>query len=177
MQLTATGVTLPNNDWKIQSFKEYKMMSEETMAFSAVLVHIPTKVKFTLKNDGHGGSSFRQRYDADRDKYIPVEKAWEEFVLACRPALQATVAHEESYADLYDNMEFYGLEDSVISLFTEEMAYRKDLAKADVKACVRNETHGPNEFDIYNVSPETLKTTGKVQGVYWDKKAENWLPL
>jgi hypothetical protein len=177
MQLTATGITLPNNDWKIQSFKEIKSMSEETMCFTAVLVHLPSKVKFSIHNDGHGGSNFMTRVGTDATKYRAVEAEWKKFVEDCRPALAATVAHEEEYSDLYDTMDGYMLEDSVISLFAEEAAVRKALSKADVKACVRTSEDGPGEFGIYSVSPEVLKRSGKVKGEYWDKALENWVAL
>jgi len=177
MQLNATEITLPNDDWKIQSFKEVKSLSEETMYFSAVLVHVPSKAKFSIQNDGHGGSNFMNRAELNPAKYAVADKAWKEFVEACRPALKATVAHEEDFADLYDNIDFHMLEDAVISLFAEEASFRKALAKADVKACVRQPQHVPGEFVMYNVSPDVLKRSGKVQGKYWDKAVENWVSL
>lgn len=177
MQLTATGITLPNNDWKIQSFKEVKSMSEETMCFTAVLVHLPSKLKFTLRNDGHGGSTFMQRYSADAAKYATVEQEWKAFVEACRPALKATVADEPQFADLYDEMDSYLMEDSVLSMFAEEAAVRKALSKSETNACVRTPEDAAGEFGIYSVSPEVLKRSGKVKGEYWDKATENWVAL
>lgn len=177
MQLTATEITLPNDEWKIQSFKEVKSLSEETMCFSAILVHVPTKAKFTLRNDGHGGSSFMNRYDYTKpESYVVAEKAWAEFVEACRPVLQDTIKDEgELYGDLYLTADFHLLEDSVINLFTEEASVRKSLTKSVTNACVRYNDYPVGEFEIYNVSPEVLKKSGKNFGKYWDRALDNWV--
>lgn len=177
MQLTATRITLPTNDWKIQSFKEMQALSEETLCFSATLVHVPTKAKFTLRNDGHGGSSFMQRAGVEREPFVVAEKAWDEFVEACRPVLRESVAHEPQFADLYDDLSVGLLQDAVIDLFVSEASVRKQLSKAATRACVREPEQGPGEFYIYNVAPEVLKRQGTVKGEYWDKAADNWVAL
>lgn len=172
--LPITGIELPNGDWTLQNFKENRAFSEETVCFTATLVHLPTKYKFHVRNDGRGGAHFIDG-DYSNPKHREVQAIWEQFVHDCLPALQASVADSphEWARDLYQNHSSMD-EESVVDLLVTEAAAQKDLSRK--RGLIVRTPKSNDTFDIYsNATPEML--AGKVQGEYWDKKAKNWVAL
>ncbi|MBC9704878.1 MAG: hypothetical protein H9W81_07860 [Enterococcus sp.] len=173
MLLPVTNVELPSDEWKIQGYKENKDFSEETICYKATLTHLPTKVKFYISNEGHGGSDMM-----DWDHRLPKAKeaydAWKKFVKDCAPVLQASVndSTEEWMRGLYDDADNID-HDSVIGLFVEEAANQQMLSRKRGTVVRTEPTSGA--FKIYKHTPEVLM--GRVQGEYWDKATKNWVSL
>lgn len=173
MTLPLTNVVLPSDEWKMQSFMENKAFSYETTCYKAVLVHLPTKFKFYVSNEGHGGSDMMDWDHRDPNAKEALD-AWKQFVKDCIPVLQASVADEEEewIRNLYDNTET--VEDgSILAFFVEELINQKSLSRK--RGTVVRKDPNSDIFDIYNGTPEQLK--GRIVGEYWDKKAKNWVSL
>lgn len=171
MLLPVTNLELPSDEWEMRNFKESKAFSEETMCFTAVLVHLPTKVKVEISNDGNGGAD-KMFWDQRQPKLAEALAAWEQFKTDCQPVLQASVANEpqEWLRTLYDN---YVSEECVVGLFTNELSNQKMLS-ASRATMVRKDANDV-EFRKYKFTPEEL--VGHVQGEYWDKKTKSWVAL
>lgn len=173
MTLPITNVVLPSDEWKMQSFKENKSFSEETVCYKAVLVHLPTKFKFYVSNEGHGGSDMMDwdRRDPNAQKALA---AWKQFVKDCIPMLQESVndSDEEWLRGLYDNVET--VEDgTILGYFVDELSNQQTLSRKR-GTVVRTDPNSDN-FSIYNRTPEQLM--GRIAGEYWDKKTKNWVAL
>lgn len=177
MLLPVTDITLPSADFQLRKFKEAKNMSEETMAFTAELVHVPTKYVFYVKNDGRGGCHF---YDGDHTHkgHAQAQNAWLDFCEASLPALKDSNAKNapDFMQDFYDKVEPADMRDrpdEVLDLFLIEAATQGDLSRK--RGTVVRKQASDQEFSIYKAKPEELK--GRVQGEYWDKASKNWIAL
>ena len=172
--LPITDIELPSDEWKMQSFKENRAFSEETTCFTAVLVHLPTKYKMHVRNDGRGGAHYIDG-DYQHPKHREVQAKWNEFVADCLPALQASVANSpyEWQRGLYDSPSSMD-EESVINLFVEEMQNQGDLSRK--RGVIVRTPDSRDAFSHYSkATPEMLM--GKVVGEFWDKKTKNWVSL
>lgn len=173
--LPITEITLPSDEWAMQSFKENKSFSEETTCFTAVLVHLPTKYKMHVRNDGRGGSHFIDG-DFQHPKHREVQALWAQFVLDCLPALRESIKGSmyEYKTDWY--LEPSSMDDeSVVDLFVAEMQNQQDLSRKR-GVIVRNPDGDKGVFTQYpKATPEQL--IGKVKGEFWDKKSKNWVAL
>lgn len=169
--LPVTNIELPNDEWEMKNFKENKAFSEETMCFTAVLIHRPTKVRMEIRNDGHGGSDLIM-FDQRQPKVQEAMLAWEQFIVDCQPALIASVAHEEEewLRNLYNNSVSA---ECVIALFTSELSNQMMLSRK--RGTVVRTNADDDSYRIYKATPEQL--TGRVQGQYWNKAIKNWSDL
>lgn len=171
--LPVTCIELPSDEWEMRSFKQNLSFSEETLCFRAVIVHLPTKTKMEVSNEGHGGSD-NVLWDQRQPKVHEAMAAWEQFVEDCTPALQASVADDPNdwVRTIWDNG---ASEESVIGLFTNELSNQQMLSRKR-GVVVRKQ---PNDiaFDIYSKATSPEQLAGKVAGEYWDKKTKNWVAL
>lgn len=173
MFLPATKVTLPSADFSMRKFKPVYSRSEETLCFTAELVHVPTGGVIYLDNEGHGGDTFAN-FDTTKDNWREVSKAWREFVESCRPVLAEGVKGTD-FEGIYDRGD--GLDDSVIGLFTTEADRQKEY-NAKRGLVIRTPDMEEGEYGIYpqGVTPEHLKAQN-FQGEYWDKKKKSWIAI
>jgi hypothetical protein len=173
--LPITEITLPNDEWEMQSFKENRAFSEETTCFTAVLVHKPTKYKMHVRNDGRGGSHFIDG-DYQHPKHAEVQAKWKQFVLDSLPALRESIKDSmfDYKADWYLTPSHMD-DESVVDLFVVEMQNQQDLSRKR-GVIVRKPDGEKGTFVQYmKATPEAL--AGKVQGEFWDKKTKNWVAL
>lgn len=172
--LPITEITLPNAEWEMRSFKENRSFSEETTCFTAVLVHLPTKYKIDVRNDGRGGAHFLDG-EYKHPKHHEVQAIWKQFVIDCLPALRESVQGTP-----YENEGWYqepsAMDDeSVVDLFVTEMQGQQDLSRKR-GVIVRKPDGEKGVYSQYSkATPEQL--AGKVAGEFWDKKTKNWVAL
>jgi hypothetical protein len=171
--LPITDIELPNGDWAMQNFKENRAFSEETTCFTATLVHLPSKYKMHVRNDGRGGADFIDG-DYQHPKHREIQEVWKQFVLDATPALQASVADGPDWSrDLYKEPSFSN-EESVIGLFVGEMQNQQSLSRK--RGVIVRTPDSREAFSHYSkATPEMLM--GKVVGEFWDKKTKNWVSL
>lgn len=172
--LPITNITLPSDEWVMQSFKENRAFSEETTCFTAVLVHVPTKYKMHVRNDGRGGSHFIDG-DHTHPKHREVQAIWQQFIIDALPALRESV-QDTPYANEGWYQEPSAMDDeSVVDLFVTEMQNQQDLSRKK-GVIVRTPKCEKGTYIQYKDStPERL--AGKVAGEFWDKKTKNWVAL
>lgn len=171
--LPVTCVELPSDEWEMRSYKQNLAFSEETLCFTANIVHLPTKTKMEVRNDGHGGSDFIF-WDQSQPKVQEAMAAWKQFVKDCTPALQASVANDpnEWVRGIYDDG---ASEESVIGLFTNELSNQKMLSGK--RGLVVRKDPKAIDFSIYRAGTTPEQLAGRVSGEYWDKKTKNWVAL
>lgn len=169
--LPVTGVELPSDEFEMRNYQQNLAFSEETLCFKAVIVHLPTKAKMFVENDGHGGANMT--FWDDSAKVSEASAAWNKFLDDCVPALQASVADSEYdwVRDLYNDGN--ASEDCVIGLFTNELSNQKMLSGK--RGTVVRKNPADDAYMVYKATPEQL--AGRVAGEYWDKKAKNWVAL
>lgn len=181
MTFPITDVTLPNDEWEMKSFKEMKSLSEETMCFTATMVHKPSGMKFLVKNNGHGGENSYEAFTTDYEKFKTVRAEWAKFVSQCGEAMRKSVEGQEDWMqDLYDDFgqadgSWNGMDsDSVIGLFTAELDNQGMLSRK--RGTVVRTPESKSSFAIYsNYTPEQM--AGQVVGEWWDKKVKNWVTI
>lgn len=171
--LPVTGIELPSDEWEMRNYKQNLAFSEETLCFTATIVHLPTKTKMEARNDGHGGADFIF-WDQTQPKVQEAQIAWKQFIADCTPVMQASVANDpnEWVRGIYDNG---ASEESVIGLFTNELSNQKMLSGKRGLVIRKNPTD--DEYTVYRPGVTLEQLAGKVAGEYWDKKTKNWVAL
>lgn len=179
MTFPITEVTLPTDEWEMKSFKEARAFSEETICFTATMVHKPTGRKFAVKNDGRGGSHMIEPFG--KDSYAGMKAVvaeWEKFVAQCGDTLRKSVENGLDWQrDLYNDFESSDPSmnsDSVIDLFVGEMDNQGALSRK--RGTVVRTPESRSAFQVWsNYTPAQM--AGNVVGEYWDKKVKNWVTI
>lgn len=182
-----TNLTLPDSNFSMVRYQEYDDgPRDEQTAFDADFLHAPTGLVVVVENTGRGGDHSYGVCTVDRESDVPYEtqkkilNEWDEFVMACLPALRLSVSRSKTpeFRSLWDGknhrMEF--LRDGVVDLFLDEWDAQGTFNRMKgivVRTLVEN---GETKDYIYKVNLGTLRLS-KVGGKYWDKKKRNWVEL